>query len=114
MTDSLPYDYTSWQFLDAIGQASPLLHELQTEEAMSLAFELSAHGRGESDFALLSSDNCVPYGQTSAKAATAATAGTGFMHAQPHSPPIEMGMGMGMGMDMDMEMFAQGIEFISV
>jgi hypothetical protein len=116
MTDSLPYDYTSWQFLDAIGQASPLQHELQTEEAMSLAFELSAHGRGESDFALLSSDNCVPYGQTSAKAATAATAGTGFMHAQPHSPPIEMGMGMGMGMgmDMDMEMFAQGIEFISV
>ncbi|KAF4171555.1 hypothetical protein CNMCM8694_002424 [Aspergillus lentulus] len=114
MTDSLPYDYTSWQFLDAVGQASPLQQELQTEEAMSLAFELSAHGCGESDFALLSSDNWLPYGQTSAKAATAAA--TGFMHAQPHSPPVEMGVGMGMDMDMDMEMkmFAQGIEFISV
>ncbi|PKX89828.1 uncharacterized protein P174DRAFT_464227 [Aspergillus novofumigatus IBT 16806] len=115
MTDSLPYDYASWQFLDAIGQASPLQQELQSDEAMSLAFELSAHGRGESDFALLSSDNWLHYGQTSAKAPTAPA---GVMHAQPHTPPIEMGMamamGMGMGMDMDMEMFAQGMEFISV
>ncbi|GIK02032.1 hypothetical protein Aspvir_006075 [Aspergillus viridinutans] len=98
MTDLL-YDYTSWQFLDAVGQASPLQQELHTGETMSLAFEFPSH-----DFALLSSDNCLPYGQTSAKAAPA----TGFMQ----TPPIEMGMGMDMGMEM--EMFAQGMEFISV
>ncbi|GFF82842.1 hypothetical protein IFM53868_03611 [Aspergillus udagawae] len=107
MTD-LPYDYTSWQFLDAIGQASPLQQELQPEEAMSLAFEFPSHGRGESDFALLSSDNCLPYGQTSAKAAPA----TGFMQTQTHTPPIDMGLGI--DIDMDMETFAQGMDFISV
>ncbi|KAF7170807.1 hypothetical protein CNMCM5623_003326 [Aspergillus felis] len=99
MTD-LPYDYTSWQFLDAIGQASPLQQELQPEEALSLGFEFPSHGRGESDFALLSSDNCLPYGQTSAKA------------AQTHTPPIDTGMGI--DMDIEMEMFSQGMEFISV
>ncbi|RHZ57462.1 uncharacterized protein CDV56_100868 [Aspergillus thermomutatus] len=91
MTD-LPYDYTSWQFLDAIGQASTLQPQLQTDEAMSLAFEFPSHGHGECDFAMLSSDNCLAYGQTSAK-----TAATGFMHT--HSPPVEMAM------------FAQGMEF---
>lgn len=122
MADSLAYDYTSWQFLEGIGQASPLQQELQTEDDLRLAFELSSHGRSENDIALLSSDNCLPDGQISAKEATAAT---GIVQAQMHSPPIEVGMGMGMGMGMDldmamamemdmtMEMFAQGMDFIS-
>lgn len=93
MTD---YDYTSWQFLDAIGQASPL-----QDEDMNLAFDFLLNENGP-----LSSDNCLPYAQTSAK--------QGYMHTQSHSPPIETGMGMGMGMDMEMDMFAQGMEFISV
>ncbi|KAH1554914.1 hypothetical protein KXX57_004749, partial [Aspergillus fumigatus] len=121
MADSLAYDYTSWQFLEGIGQASPLQQELQTEDDLRLAFELSSHGRSENDIALLSSDNCLPDGQISAKAATAAT---GIVQAQMHSPPIEVGMGMGMDLDMamamamemdlTMEMFAQGMDFISV
>ncbi|EAW08555.1 uncharacterized protein ACLA_032910 [Aspergillus clavatus NRRL 1] len=88
MADSTPYDYSSWQFYDTLGQQTQFAG--MDEDFCIAPFDFPPHSAEGEMLLGLGSDNCPPH---DLRGGTSAKMGTSFVYAsQSHSDaaPMEM------------------------